>query len=266
MRVEVVSDIHGNVADLARVAGSSEVLVVLGDLLDYVDYYDPGRGVLGTIFGAEAVGKLVGLRKAGDFDAFHSYDRYLWSTLADPLQALDDVVAGLYGQVVSALADCPAVYLTLGNVDVEHVWRAVAPPRLRCLDGEVIEIDGIRLGFVGGGAVKTPPAGSPWQSFDRDYQTFADRLVSLGSDYDVLCTHVPPKIPDLRFDTVAQRMEMYGPGLVEAIDRVQPRLALSGHIHHPRKQRVDRGRTPCVNVGYFKRKPTPFSFETEDLR
>lgn len=35
MKVSVVSDIHGNIYDLARLADAVEHLVVLGDPLDY---------------------------------------------------------------------------------------------------------------------------------------------------------------------------------------------------------------------------------------
>lgn len=263
MRIDVVSDIHGNFVELARLAEASDVLVVLGDLLDYVDYHDPSSGILGTIFGAEAVTQLIAMRTTGDFDAYHSFDRQLWSTLRDPEQTLDEVVAEQYEAAVNALSGCPEVFLTLGNVDVEHVWRSTAPERLRCLDGETVEIGGLRFGFVGGGAVKAPPTGSPWRSFDRDYETFRSTVASLGSEYDVLCSHVPPKVPELRFDTLAQRSEMCGPGLVEAIDVAQPRLALFGHVHHPRSQRLRRGLTECHNVGYFKRTRASFSLETE---
>ena len=35
---------------------------------------------------------------------------------------------------------------------------------------------------------------------------------------DLLCSHVPPRIPVLRYDVIPARMEMYGPGLLESID------------------------------------------------
>ena len=62
MRLSFVSDIHGNIAGLADAARQAEQLVVLGDLLDYVDYYDPTGGILGRVFGAERVGRFIALR------------------------------------------------------------------------------------------------------------------------------------------------------------------------------------------------------------
>lgn len=262
MRVSVISDIHGNFEDLARQAESAEQLVVLGDLLDYIDYFDPNGGVLGAIFGGEAVAQMIVMRTAGDFDAYHAYDRQLWSTIDDPTALLDEVVGAMYEAAISCLA--PGTLLTLGNVDVAHVWRALAPPHLQPIDGEAVEVAGVRLGFVGGGAVRNPPTDSPWKSFDRDYDAYTAVLAQLG-EFDVLCSHVPPRLAEMRFDTFAKREEMYGPGLLELIERRQPALALSGHVHHPRVQEARVGNTRCVNVGYFKRNPVPFVFDTDDL-
>ncbi|WP_448388520.1 metallophosphoesterase family protein [Microbacterium aurum] len=261
MKVSVVSDIHGNFDDLARVAETAEQLVVLGDLLDYIDYYDPGGGVLGAIFGAERVGRMITLRASGDFEAYHAYDRELWATISDPKATLDEVVAEQYESAIACLPE--STLLTLGNVDVKHVWNAVAPDHLRLLDGEIVEIGGIRLGFVGGGAVRNPPTDSPWRSFDRTYEAFAETLSTLGA-FDVLCSHVPPRIDALRYDIVAGRSEMYGPGLLELIEQRRPGLALSGHVHHPKASEVRVGGTRCVNVGYFKRNPVPFTFDSDD--
>ena len=47
MRVHVVSDVHGNVDALARAGDGADALVVLGDLIDFVDYRDPTGGILG---------------------------------------------------------------------------------------------------------------------------------------------------------------------------------------------------------------------------
>lgn len=262
MKVSVVSDIHGNIDALARIADSVEQLVVLGDLLDYIDYHDSSGGVLGAIFGSLAVERMSQMRSSGDFEAYHAYDRELWSTVADPGAVLDDVVAARYEKIAAVLP--PGTLITLGNVDVEHVWRAIAPPELAPLDGEVVELGGVRLGFVGGGALRKPPSDSPWKSFDRSYAEFRAALGRVG-DVDVLCSHIPPKIADMRFDTLAQREEMYGPGLLAFIEARRPVLALSGHIHHPRAREAMIGPTRCVNVGYFRRRPTPFVFDTNDL-
>ena len=64
MRVHVVSDVHGSADALARAGDGADALICLGDLLLFVDYADHARGVLGELFGAEAVGRYVALRTA----------------------------------------------------------------------------------------------------------------------------------------------------------------------------------------------------------
>ncbi|MDT7715221.1 MAG: hypothetical protein QOH09_1213, partial [Pseudonocardiales bacterium] len=55
MRVHVVSDVHGNVDALARAGAGADALLVLGDLIDFVNYHDPSAGILGSVFGSAAV-------------------------------------------------------------------------------------------------------------------------------------------------------------------------------------------------------------------
>ena len=81
---------------------------------------------------------------------------------------------------------------------------------------------------------------------------------------DVLCSHVPPDVPMMRYDVVPGRLEMAGPGLREHIDTQRPALALSGHVHQPLAARIRRGRTECVNVGHFQRTGEPYTFELDD--
>lgn len=263
VRVSVVSDVHGNVEGLAKVADQAEFLIVLGDLLEYVDYHVPEAGILGAVFGADAVAEFASLRRDGRFDEMHALEAKLWSGLRDPAATLDVVVRSQYGEIIDRLG--PRTLVTLGNVDAPSVWDAMAPAHLRVRDGEVVDLDGLRFGFVAGGALKRPVSGDPWAYFERAHDTYRSLVADLG-EVDVLCTHVPPDIEDLRYDVGAQRKEMYGPGLVESIDRHRPALSLFGHVHHPRAAEVERGGTRCVNVGFFKRNGEAFVFDTDALR
>jgi Icc-related predicted phosphoesterase len=75
---------------------------------------------------------------------------------------------------------------------------------------------------------------------------------------DVLCTHIPPAVPELLYDTVARRMETGSQALLEVIRQTQPRYAFFGHVHNPLAQRVRVGRTECVNVGHFRATRVPY--------
>ncbi|RIJ76350.1 metallophosphoesterase [Nakamurella silvestris] len=267
MRIHVVSDIHGNMEALARAGEGADLLIVLGDLLDYVDYHDPAGGILGTIFGADRVAPFVAFRTSGQFGRLHEYNQQLWSTVADPHQAIAEIVAARYEQAVAVLGE--NTLLTLGNVDVAGVWEQVAPPRLRCLDGETVQVDGLTVGFVAGGSTRPGTSfirsDSPWKPYVRSAADYTAAVERVGP-VDILCSHIPPKLLGLRYDTVPARLEMYGPGLIETIDRHQPALALSGHVHQPLSQRVRRGRTECVNVGHFQRRESAYAFDTDRLQ
>ena len=63
MRVHVVSDVHGASDALARAGDGADALVVLGDLVDYVDYRDPAGGILGRVLGPGVSTEFARLRK-----------------------------------------------------------------------------------------------------------------------------------------------------------------------------------------------------------
>ena len=262
MRLSIVSDIHGNLTGLAEVARQAEQLVVLGDLLDYVDYYDAAGGIIGRVFGEQKVRHFISLRMAGEFRQLREYNRGLWDSVDDPVGTLTDVVAARYREVVRAVG--PDALLTLGNVDVASVWNDVVGSQLPYLDAQAVEIAGRKVGFVAGGSSKP---GAPfhlsdhvWQPLIRSAEDFAAAVTAVGP-VDVLCSHVPPNLAPLRYDVVPGRLEMYGPGLLEAIDLHRPTLAVFGHVHQPISKRLRRGHTECVNVGHFQRFPTAFEFD-----
>ena len=70
---------------------------------------------------------------------------------------------------------------------------------------------------------------TPYEIDDEDY---AAKVEALG-EVDVLCSHIPPEVPELLYDTVARRFERGSGALLEAIRRTQPRYVLFGHVHQP---------------------------------
>lgn len=275
MRISVVADVHGNVDALARIADASERLVILGDLLDYVDYHEPQRGILGEIFGVDAVLRFTALRSAGAFAELRRFNSELWNSLADPEGVLSGMVQARYRKLLAAVPEDTVI--TLGNVDVVAEWNHVAADRLPFRDAETVDIDGLRFGFVAGGVRRGAasetielhaPAPAvdrrPWRPFIRDEGEFRDALGGIGP-VDVLCSHVPPDVAVLRYDTVPGRLEMAGPGLTDYIDRLRPSMALFGHVHQPLAARTRRGRTECINVGHFQRTTRPFVIDTDRL-
>jgi Icc-related predicted phosphoesterase len=244
VRVHVISDVHGSVDALSRAGDGADALVCLGDLLLFVDYADHGRGVLGEIFGAEAVGRFVALRTARRYDEARDFTRSLWAQVADRDAAVAAAVREQYAKLFAAFPD--PTYLTYGNVDVPTAWPEFARDGVHVLDGQVAELDGWRFGFVGGGLPS--PMRTPFEVSEEDY---AAKVAAVGS-VDVLCSHIPPAVPELLYDTVARRFEKGSTAILDAIRATQPRYALFGHVHQPLQRRIRIGRTECVNVGHFR--------------
>jgi Icc-related predicted phosphoesterase len=258
VRVHVVSDVHGNVDDLKRAGEGADALVVLGDLIDFVDYHDYGRGILGAVFGAQKVAHFAELRRNSRGHEVSAYARSLWASLANPGEVVDEAVRAQYAKLFAAM---PApTYVTAGNVDAPHLWSEFAGAGIRILDGESTEIGGLRFGFVGGAVL--PPGATlrrhaPWVPYLRPEAEFNEALAGLES-LDVLCSHVPPAIPELLYDVVARRPEHGSKGLLGRIRQDAPRWSLFGHVHQPLSQRMRVGHTECVNVGHFQRTGKPY--------
>jgi Icc-related predicted phosphoesterase len=75
---------------------------------------------------------------------------------------------------------------------------------------------------------------------------------------DMLCSHIPPAVPELLYDVQARRPEIGSEHLLALIRRDRPRAALFGHVHQPLARRVRVNRTECVNVGHFQRTGRPY--------
>ncbi|MFF9068576.1 metallophosphoesterase [Streptomyces sp. NPDC014891] len=254
MRVHVVSDVHGNAGDLARAGDGADALICLGDLVLFLDYADHSRGIFPDLFGVENADRLVELRTARRFDEARDLGRRLWAELdVDRETAIEAAVRRQYAELFAAFPT--PTYATYGNVDIPRFWPEFARPGTTVLDGERVELGGLVFGFVGGG-LRTPMR-TPYEISDEEY---AAKVEALG-EVDVLCSHIPPEVPDLTYDTVARRFERGSRALLDAVRRTRPRYALFGHVHQPLAQRMRIGSTECVNVGHFASTGRPFALE-----
>lgn len=261
MRIHVVSDVHGNVEALARAGEGADALLVLGDLIDFVDYRDHTGGILGEIFGPEAVRRFAQLRAAGDPGRSREFVRELWARLDDPAA---EVTAAIRAQYARLFAVLPApTYATPGNVDDPALWPEFARRGVHVLDGDVAEFGGLRIGMVGGALL--PPgaargAGSSadgWRPYLRSREEYAGAVDALKG-VDLLASHIPPAVPDLVYDVAARRPEIGSGELLRLIRSDNPRLAVFGHVHAPLSARARIGRTECVNAGHFQRTEVPY--------
>lgn len=263
MRIHVVSDVHGRTDGLATAAAGADAFICLGDLLLFLDYADHRQGIFADLFGPADTRRYIELRSAGDFRGARDLSRRLFAdgaaaatsdSPAARARALIDAAA--HRQYADLFATLPTpAYLTYGNVDLPGMWAAHRRSDHHVLDGARAELGGWTFGFVGGGLVsryRTP--------YELDEDSYAAKVEAVGA-VDVLCTHIPPAIPELLYDTTARRLERGSEHLLDAIRRTRPRYALFGHVHQPLARRVRVGRTECVNVGHFRATGTPYVLE-----
>ncbi|MEU6868434.1 metallophosphoesterase [Streptomyces sp. NPDC046876] len=251
-RVHVVSDVHGNAEALARAGDGADALICLGDLVLFLDYADHSRGIFPDLFGIENAHRIVELRTARRFDEARDLGRRLWAGL-DRERLIEDAVRRQYAEMFAAFPH--PTYATYGNVDIPGLWQEYAGPGTTVLDGQRVEIAGRVFGFVGGGLPS--PMRTPYEVDEEEY---AAKVEALG-EVDVLCSHIPPEVPELCYDTVARRFERGSEALLAAIRRTRPRYALFGHVHQPLARRMRIGSTECVNVGHFAATGRPWALE-----
>ena len=246
MAIYVVSDLHGASDALRKAVPEGATLLLLGDLVNFLDYISM-TGILTEVFSLEAVQRVVDLRTAGKVEEARRVMKERSAGREDEVRAeIGSRVAAEYRAVFDALPD--PTYLILGNVDNPPLAHELAEqhPNVHLADGRVETIEGERFGFIGG-ALPTPMhvAGEVTE------QDMAAKVDALG-EVDVLCSHIPPAVPDLCYDTIAGKHERGSEDLLRYIQDMQPRRAYFGHVHQPLVSSLHVGRTHCINVGYFR--------------
>ena len=242
----LVSDVHGAPETLAKAVPEGSILVLLGDLINFIDYTSM-TGILTEVFSAEAVERVVSLRTAGRVEEARDVMRTrAEGREVEIKEAIGERVRTQYERVFAALPD--PTYFILGNADnpALALEYASATPAAHYVDGDTVVLEGDRFGFVGG-ALRTAlrVAG---EISDEAMRAKVDGL----GEVDVICSHIPPAVPELCFDTRAGKAERGSPDLLRYIEDVQPRRAYFGHVHQPLLSALHIGRTLCVNVGFFR--------------
>ena len=87
-------------------------------------------------------------------------------------------------------------------MDVPELWEENLKPGHHIIDGGRAEVGGYTFGFAGAGLVS--PYRTPNEIPEADFAAKLSAIVADGP-VDVLCTHIPPAVPELLYDTVARR-------------------------------------------------------------
>jgi Icc-related predicted phosphoesterase len=255
VRVTAISDLHGAVEHLEAISRECDALLVLGDLINVLDYRKMD-GILVEVFGREPVAEAAQLRSAGRFDEAREAIRRRVGPGDDFRQRFLELAKAQYEAVFDHLPD--HAYVTFGNVDIPDLLRATAPQGVRFLDGESVAIGALHFGFVGGG-VRTP-LGVSGEVEEDEYDAKLGRIGRV----DVICTHMPPWLPWYTYDVLGKRFEPGSVGLIAYVQEHQPAYALFGHVHQPLVNRGNIGLTEMVNVGHFQATGRGFSIDVPD--
>src|SRR5262249_60825805 len=101
--------------------------------------------------------------------------------------------------------------LPWGTLALPQMWAEHLRPGHHVLDGEQVELGGWTFGFVGGGLR------SPYRTPNElDDDAYAAKVAAV-SGADILCTRIPPAVPERLSDTVARAVGRGGPCLLARV-------------------------------------------------
>lgn len=241
----LVADVHGEFDALSRLVRTGEPLLILGDLINYVDYRTLD-GIAADVLGKEFVTEVARFRATGDYEGSRTHWRkHMAGRESEIRRQIGQLVQLQYEETGRALAGGTS-YVTYGNVDWPEALKACLPEGSTFVDGDVVEIEGHRVGFVGGGAP------TPLGVFGEvSEEAMSDKLRQLGP-VDILCSHLPPAVEALETDVITGRVEGSSEAIRIYLLEHQPAYHYFGDIHQPQASRWRLGKTRCINVGYFR--------------
>ena len=134
------------------------------------------------------------------------------------------------------------IVMVPGNAESADELRRAAPQGATVLHGEAARVCGLDLYGLGYGVPVTPFGA--W-SCDLSEAEAEAHLAGCRAA-DILITHSPPRGA---VDITSMGKSVGSNAIRAAIERVQPRLALCGHIHDSAGQKARIGATEVVNLG-----------------
>ncbi len=250
----VISDVHHALDALRRVVDIGEPLLILGDLVNLTDYRT-GEGAVADVLGLDFALATAAARAAGNYQGM----RDLWADNAegrfDEVRERIGVAIDAQYEGVSDALQGGSGYVIHGNVDRPRSLQASLPDGFGYVHGQVLDLEGIRFGFVGGGA--PTPLQAEGEISDEEMTALLEQI----GPVEVLCTHVPAAVHPLRTDVITGRAERGSTPILDYLLREKPRLHLFGDVHQPQATTWRLGSTVCRNVGYFRATGRPFRLE-----
>ncbi len=248
MTIKIISDIHGAYTALGEQLEPDDTAILLGDYVNLIDFQTL-EGIMADVYSREEVVRALSVFGKGNGVNRDEAKKLIRDVVtSDPAKAarVGELVLASYTELFASIP-CRA-YMIYGNTDNPQMVRNLADGNVEIIETGVVEIDGERFGFISGSPRGPWTVGLPGEMDIEEY----DRRVRLLGPVDVLCTHYPPAVPDLTFDTYADRDEAGSVALLEYIEEHEPTYHYFGHVHHPRETSERLGSTCLVNAGFFR--------------
>ncbi|MDO6521673.1 metallophosphoesterase [Shimia thalassica] len=129
-----------------------------------------------------------------------------------------------------------------GNCESEAELASLVPPNWTVLHGASTQIDGLSICGLGYGVPETP-----FGSWSCDLsEDAADQMLSPVAHADIVVTHSPPKGIA---DRTSTGLSVGSRAIRDALARLQPKLAVCGHVHDCWGEEGMIGNTPVYNLG-----------------
>ena len=240
-----ISDVHYQLDYLSTLPKDKGPVVILGDLINWIDYRN-GEGIAKEVFGSDNVHKLIDLRKQHKFDERKDLWKNLYSI--DPeiiMKKMKEAIENQYHEVFKILKSYE-VWFIPGNVDDVDIMNSYTASSINNVDGLLIEQEGIKFGFAGGG-VPTPINARG----EISESEFSKKLSNLNQA-EIICTHAPPYVNELMTDVITNKIEQGWKSLLDFIKINHPKYSLFGDVHQPKASTWKVNNTTCINIGYFR--------------
>lgn len=179
--------------------------------------------------------------------ARHAADLVAASSEADLVIGAGDFCNMRQGldEAMALLSEVSAPFVVVpGNAESFDELRSAAPESVEVLHGTATTIGGLRLFGLGYG-VPTTPFGAWSCDLSEDQAT---GMLKACVTADVLIVHSPPKGV---VDRTSAGQSVGSEAIHTTIERVQPKLALCGHIHDSWRQTEMIGAAKVHNLGPF---------------
>jgi Icc-related predicted phosphoesterase len=138
------------------------------------------------------------------------------------------------------------VWFIPGNVDDVDIMNSYTASSINNVDGLLIEQEGIKFGFAGGGV--PTPINARGEISEKE---FSKKLSNLNQA-EIICTHAPPYVNELMTDVITNKIEQGWKSLLDFIKINNPKYSLFGDVHQPKASNWKVNNTTCINIGYFR--------------